>query len=266
MASSWGWMSTFWAVYTGAGLGSLNEVACRSYGDTGAFLAVAGVTYFIQVGSLYNDGGWLTFQLKVAPPPTVDFYYYPYDPSSFDTVEFNTSWNDPANVGGDTFTWNFGDGATATGSSAYHHYAVDGNYTVTHGFTTYDGRSASVSKTITVRTHDVAIIKFTVPNSASAGQTRGITVGIKNLRYAERVRIELYRSTPSGYVYVGWLEMTVPVRSGNRTTDFNFSYTFTSEDAKIGKVTFKAVATIQDARDALPADNEAISQPVKVSR
>jgi len=58
----------------------------------------------------------------------------------------------------------------------------------------------------------------------------------------------------------------VPVRPSNRTTDFNFSYTFTSEDAAIGKVTFRAVASIIEARDALSADNEAISSPTKVGR
>jgi hypothetical protein len=32
-----------------------------------------------------------------------------------------------------------------------------------------------------------------------------------------------------------------------------------------GKITFKANATILDHRDALPADNELISAPVKLS-
>jgi hypothetical protein len=55
------------------------------------------------------------------------------------------------------------------------------------------------------------------------------------------------------------------VRSGGRTTDFKFSYTFTSTDASLGKVTFKAVASLIGARDALPADNEAVALPTKVS-
>lgn len=38
----------------------------------------------------------------------------------------------------------------------------------------------------------------------------------------------------------------------------------TDDDAYLGKVTFKAEAQIRDARDALPADNEAISRPVRV--
>jgi hypothetical protein len=57
----------------------------------------------------------------------------------------------------------------------------------------------------------------------------------------------------------------VSTRSGNRTTDFHFSYTFTSADATLGKVTFKAVANVVDGRDAWPADNEAVASPTKVS-
>ncbi len=64
----------------------------------------------------------------------------------------------------------------------------------------------------------------------------------------------------------GWSRNSVPVRVNNRTTEFVFNYTFTAEDAQIGKVNFKAVATIQNYRDALPGDNEYISLPVKVSR
>jgi hypothetical protein len=65
---------------------------------------------------------------------------------------------------------------------------------------------------------------------------------------------------------VGSLRQYVPVRPANRTTDFRFSYTFTSADAQIGKVTFRAEANIVDAWDALPADNQAISAPVKVRK
>lgn len=58
----------------------------------------------------------------------------------------------------------------------------------------------------------------------------------------------------------------MPVRPANRTTDFSFSYTFTAGDAHVGKVTFKALANIFGGRDALAADNEAIAQPITVSR
>jgi hypothetical protein len=57
---------------------------------------------------------------------------------------------------------------------------------------------------------------------------------------------------------------SVPVKAGGKTTDFAFNYIFTNDDAAIGKVTFKAVASIVNARDALLADNEVVSLPTKV--
>ena len=43
---------------------------------------------------------------------------------------------------------------------------------------------------------------------------------------------------------------------GNRTTPVDFFYTFTQADAAVGKVSFKAIVDLMEARDALPADNE----------
>jgi hypothetical protein len=118
---------------------------------------------------------------------------------------------------------------------------------------------------VPVRTHDVAITKFTVPKSAHAGQTREITVGIRNQRYPDTVQVQLSKSTPTGFQTVGTLNQLIPVRNGNNTTPVTFSYTFTNEDAVVGKVTFQAVVTILGARDALSADNTAISAPTRVS-
>jgi len=112
----------------------------------------------------------------------------------------------------------------------------------------------------------VAITRFTAPQSASAGQTRSIAVDVNSKRYVENVQVQLFKSVPGGYQLVGTLDQQVPVRPGNRTTSFQFSYTFTNDDATMGKVTFRAVATITGARDALPADNEAIASPTKVKR
>jgi hypothetical protein len=138
------------------------------------------------------------------------------------------------------------------------------DYEVTLTVTTPDGRTASNSQSIQVRTHDVAISKFLVPQPANAGQTRQITVGVMNRPYDENVRVDLYKSVPGGYVWVGALNQFVAKRA-NRATDFKFSYTFTSDDASLGKVTFKAVAQIMGPRDALPADNEAVALPTKVN-
>ncbi len=184
----------------------------------------------------------------------------------FDVVQFIDQSYDPGGVGFASFEWNFGDGTTAAVQYPTHQYAADNDYTVQHSVTTADGRTASTSQVVHVRTHDVAITRFAVPIAASAGQTRSIGVAISSKRYAEVVTVQLLKSVPGGFEPVGSLTQSVPVRQANRTTDFAFSYTFTGADAQIGKVTFKAVATINGARDALPADNEAIAPPTKVVR
>src|SRR5262249_5790538 len=143
----------------------------------------------------------------------------------------------------------------------------DGDYTAKLVVTTVDGRTASTSQTIHVRTHDVSIEKFSPPTAASSGQTRSITVAVGNTRYPEMVEVQLFKSTPTGFdVFnpIGTLIQSVPASRG-RTVAFNINYTFTSDDAALGKVSFEAVASIMTARDALPADNMAISTPTKMS-
>src|SRR2546422_10770316 len=80
-------------------------------------------------------------------------------------------------------------------------------------------------------------------------------------RYAEVVTVQLLKSVPGGFEPVGSLTQSVPVRQANRTTHFAFSYTFTRADGQIRKVTFKAGAPINRARDAPPARHEAIAPP-----
>jgi hypothetical protein len=118
-----------------------------------------------------------------------------------------------------------------------------------------------------VRTHDVSITKVIAPKSANSGQTKAITVAIRNTRYPETVTVDLYKSTPGGDVWISSLTLQIPKLSGNKTKLFTFNYMFTSQDAQIGKVTFRAVATINGANDAFPQDNIAISSPpTKVGR
>jgi PKD repeat protein len=260
--------STVGAAYTGNSLANLTEVGCRAFGGKLTFRAETNTTYYFQVGGLFGQGGPLEFILEVTPPPVANFGFSPFDPSVFDVVQFFDFSSDPGEVGVQSRVWDFGDGTTTTTTECCpsHQYAADGDYAVQLTVTTVDGRTASTSQTVLVRTHDVAITKFTVPKSASAGQTRSIVVGINSKRYPETVEVQLFKSIPGGFQFVGSLSQSVPVRPSNRTTDFNFSYTFTDADAQVGKVTFKAVANIIGARDALPADNEAIAPPTKVSR
>ena len=89
--------------------------------------------------------------------------------------------------------------------------------------------------------------------------SKTINVDVKNKRYSEYVQVTLIKGLPGGGEQViGTLTLYVPARA-TRATTFKFSYTFTPNDATIGKVTFKAVATIVNSNDALPSDNTAIS-------
>lgn len=254
------------AAYTGTDIGFLTSVGCTSGYYSPLYLFVtAGTTYHFQVANLYYLDAAGTFSLAVAPPPSVSVWVNPSDPSIYDQVSFNANVYDPANQP-ITGAWDFGDGATGSGLwGVTHSYAADGDYTVTITATTADGRTATCTQTLPVRTHDVVITKFDVPTSASSGQTRKMTVGVSNRRYSRDVQVQLFKSIPGGWGLVGTLTQFVQARA-MRLTPFAFSYTFTTADAAIGKVNFKAEAVIPGVRDALPADNVAISLPTKVSK
>jgi PKD repeat protein len=252
--------------YTGNSLSGLAAVAWRCGWGRLTFHVQAGMTYYFQVAGQSGDNQSWEFCVEVAPLPTACLYFSPGDPTRFDTVQFWDCSYDPGEAGIVSRTWDLGDGTTATDCCPSHQYTQDGDYTVQLTVTTADGRTASTSQTIHVATHDVAVLRFGVPQAARARQTRQISVEVKNSRYPENVEVQLYKSAAGGYQWVGTLNQTVPVLKGNRTTTFAFSYTFADEDAKLGKITFRAMASLQGARDALPADNEAISSPTKVSQ
>jgi PKD repeat protein len=254
----------FIAAYTGSSLTSLTEVSCRPFGTPLTLRYTAGSTLLIQVGGLFQNRSPITLSAIDTPPPQAQFFFFPFDPSQFDSVQFIDQSFDPAGAGIASQAWSFGDGATATGPTPNHRYTRDGDYTTTLTVKTGDGRTASISQTLQIRTHDVAITRLAVPASAKVGQTKELTVSVKNTRSVETVQVRLLKSTPGGFEVVGTLTQTVVVGSGGKVTPFTFNYTFTSADAAMGKVSFRTDATIVGARDALPADNEAIASPTTV--
>lgn len=255
--------ATLVAAYTGDSLTNLTELGCQTFlSNQVTFHVDSGTTYYLQIGVLgFGLGGVTQVHMEVTPSPLAAFLFFPNPPSTLDFVQFIDNSNDPGQIGIETFAWDFGDGMTSTESNPSHLYAADGDYTVEYSITTFDGRFNSTSQVVEVRTHDVSIAKITTPRSANAGQTRSISVSIRNTRYPETVRVDLYKSTPSGEVWIDSLTLQVPVLSGNKTRQFTFNYTFTSEDADIGKVTFRAEAFIEGANDAFPQDNLVFSSP-----
>src|SRR6266545_2991365 len=255
--------------YSGTSLTNLTETGCSQYPyyQFVTFRAQANTTYYFQVGAWCCEGfGPVTFHLDVTPNPVASFSFYPGDPSIYDTVQFYDTSYDPAGLGFSSQAWSFGDGATATGCCPTHQYKQDGDYTAELTVTTTDGRTASTSQVVQVHTHDVAIVQLAVPNSAHVGQTIAVNVYVANKRYPETVQVDLYKSIPGGFQQVGSLTQSVPVRPpGGTSTRFAFTSTITQTDGTTGKVTFKAIATILDHRDALPADNELSSTPVRIT-
>jgi len=250
-------------VYRGTSLNNLSFLTCTgSFGGPVSFTAVAGQTYYFQVES--DQPGTATFSLQPPPPPQANFGTNPFDPSTFDLVQFQDFSFDPGGIGIQSQQWEFGDGATGVGFNPTHRYAADGDYLVRLTVTTFDGRTGSTSRTLPVRTHDVAITRFATPASGMSGKTTKISVDIRSNRLPETVQVQLFKSVPGGFQFVAISQQTLPTR--NRVTSVAFSYTFTRDDAIIGKVTFRAVALLVNARDALPADNQAIGAPTKVSR
>ena len=250
-------------VHTGTSLNNLSFVTCgSSFGGLTSFTAFAGTTYYIQVSS--DQPSIAILQLLPPPPPVASFGFFPFEPSVFDVVQFFDQSFDPAGVGIQTRQWSFGDGATATGPNPTHQYAADGDYVVGLIVTTFDGRSDSTSRLVQVRTHDVAIMRFQTPATGMTGKSTKLTVDIQSNRHPETVQVQLFKSVPGGFQLFATSTQTLPVR--NRVSSVVFSYTFTPQDALIGKVTFRAVVSIVGGRDALPADNEAIGQPTKVNR
>jgi hypothetical protein len=256
------------AVYTGSSLASLTQVAGVSgFSTPMTFKADAGTTYYFQLGrvSTSNPNTPMQFRLQVAPLPSAQFFFFPGDASVFDNVQFFDQSYDPAGIGIQTQAWDFGDGKNGSGCCPLHRYAVDGDYTIMETVTTTDGRSASTSQMIHVRTHDVTLTTLSAPTSGKVGKAVQLVAKLGNTRYPETVEIDLLKSTPNGFSQVSSTTQGVPVMRRNQTVDFKFTYIFTADDAAQGKVTFKAVARIISFRDALPGDNEAVAQPTKVT-
>jgi hypothetical protein len=257
-------LSPHLAAYTGSSLADLSLAACSS-GGLLTFQATAGTTYYLRAAGAFTLDFPMFFRLDVTPAPVAAFSFSPFDPSTFDTVQFQDESSDPGGVGIQSQAWTFGDGASAEGCCPTHRYAQDGDYTVGLTVTTGDGRTGSTSRVVQVQTHDVAVVRIDVPSSARVGRTIQVDVRVRNTRYPETVQVELFKGVPFGFQPIDSLTRSVPVQPRNRTTLFSFTYTITQADKSIGKVNFKAVATVTDHRDALPADNELVSRPVKVT-
>ncbi|MFC0548280.1 PKD domain-containing protein [Kutzneria chonburiensis] len=251
---------SFVTVYSGDSLPALKQVGCTQYamGAT-VFRTNPGATSYIRVtGSRSTAPPTLT--LAEAPALDPEFSISPSEPTVYDNISLAAhSWNSfdtPI-----TASWDFGDGTSAPAGTdpVHHNYKVDGVYQLTMHASSPDGRTVTKTTPLTVNTHDVGITKFDVPSSARDGQQKSITVHVSNTRYAEKPTVTLYKFDGNFSTTVGTLTLDVPARARGSVA-FPFAYTFTPDDALVGKVTFRAVVQLPyPVRDARAADNEVIA-------
>ncbi len=114
----------------------------------------------------------MSFTIDTPGTPTAGFIAVPFDPSTIDTVQFLDMSFDSAFIGFGPAQWDLGDGTTATGCCLNHRYAADGDYTVVLTATTLDGRTATTSQTLSVRTHDGSIERIQAPSTARVAKRR----------------------------------------------------------------------------------------------
>ena len=202
------------------------------------------------------------------PTPIVYIYLMPETPAAQEDTYFYSDTYDPAELGIMEWFWDFGDGTTTTETMPYtvHRYAADGDYTVLHRVTTVDGRTATATKRITVRSYDIAITRFSRPQTAAVGQTKRLLIQVTNRSYPTQAIVELYKSGPNGFEFVGRLRQFVDGKRNGQTTNFIINYTFTQADAEQGKVVFRATTWPESGVDIFPADNEFITFATKVTR
>jgi len=133
---------------TGAG-----EDPTHIYAAAGTYTVVLSVTGSDGTTSVEDTAEIEVKAAPGAPPansaPSASFTFAPAGPVAGEVVSFTEQVSDPD---GDavTLSWDFGDGATSTGSSPTHAYLVAGSYTVVLTATDEHGAATTTFQTLTV--------------------------------------------------------------------------------------------------------------------
>ncbi|RLK58917.1 PKD domain-containing protein [Actinokineospora cianjurensis] len=260
-ADAWADHNAVAAVYTGP---ERTELACV-HSHHGILRAEAGRTLHIQFTAANAGADDVVLGLRAAEVLRPALQVSPEGASIHDEVRFDNTSQDPEGYGTSIERLDFGDGTPVVApdrSYVYHRYAADGDYTARLTVASLGGRTATITKTIPIRTHDVAITGFDVPTAARVDATKPIDVTLANGNYTETVKVTLYRGTATGFQPVTSLTKTI---RPNRTTRFPFTYTFTAADLTEGTIVFKATAE-PTTRDALPSDNTVIAPATRVRK
>src|SRR5207302_1207442 len=104
-----------------------------------------------------------TITISAPPPPSTSFTFLPATPIVNSLVTFLA-----ITIGGTapySVSWNFGDGATGTGSTTTHAYSIAGTYTAKVTVSDSALPKASISKSVTVNVQALIPPALTVPGN-----------------------------------------------------------------------------------------------------
>src|SRR5713101_2011491 len=111
---------------------------------------------------------------------TTSFSYSPSSPIVGQQVTFNASAS--GGTSPYSFSWNFGDGGSATGSVATHVYSASGSYTVTLTTTDSANHTLVVSNNVTVSTSDFKLAANPYLLTISRGQNSQSQIAVTSIR------------------------------------------------------------------------------------
>ncbi|MBN1859368.1 PKD domain-containing protein, partial [Candidatus Bipolaricaulota bacterium] len=197
--------------YTASGV-----TASHAYAGAGTFAAQLTVTD--DDGASNSATRFVTVQPSPNQPPTASFTMSPSSPVTGSAVQFNASASTDVDGTIVSYAWTFGDGATASGSTATHTYTSSGNFTATLVVTDDDGGTDAESRTISVSTPQLADLVVTnithSPASPQLGASVGFEITIRNQGAigAGLFRIRLSGASSAASTYVWQLS------AGNSTT------------------------------------------------
>ncbi|MFQ6116643.1 MAG: PKD domain-containing protein [Candidatus Bipolaricaulia bacterium] len=154
-----------WSWDFGDGATSTERNPTHKYSAKGKYTVKLTVT---DNGGLKNTA---TKTLAVGiKPPIANFAFTPASPRVGQTVQFTDQSTDPDGTI-QSWSWDFGDGATSTERNPKHHYAQKGTYTVKLTVTDNDGLTDTATEQINIGAGRPTVLVHCFPNPASTETT-----------------------------------------------------------------------------------------------
>ncbi len=215
------------------------------------------------------DVDWYTVSLNTnspSPDLTASINFTPSSPVAGQGVSFTGSAT--GGIAPYTFSWTFGDGATATGGSATHSYSTSGSYTVVLTVTDSAGLTASASNTIIVSqsvSPDFTIAVNPSSLTVQAGNSASSTIQLVSLNgFAGTVSISVNVSLTGPTV--GLSPQSLSMMSGGSTSTILTVSTVSSTPAGSYDVSVNAGSGSRSHGVHIPVTVEAAQAPPPTTR